>query len=145
MGTPGIADSILHPLLTAQYSGLTYLQNTGKITTNNVELYHVAQLKHFPKLSPLDNDILTLYIYSDRTQWDSMHRILVGDGDSILCTKLFVGSGPVSLHLSRGRHGRLPPLLVATSCGDAGSLGLLACALEGDRRMLSYGIKKRCS
>ena len=69
----------------------------------------------------------TLYIYckrSDRTQWDSIHRILVGDGDSILCTKLFVGSDSVSLWLARGRHGRLPPLLVATSCGDAGSLGV---------------------
>ena len=47
----------------------------------------------------------------------------MGDGDSILCTKQFVGSDSVSLWLSRGRHGRLPPLLVATSCGDAGSLG----------------------
>ena len=28
-----------------------------------------------------------------------------------------------------------------TSCGDAGSRGLLACVLEGDGRMLCYGIK----
>ena len=86
-----------------------------------------------------------MYKCSDRTQWDSIQWILVGDGDSILCTKPFVGSDSVSLWLARGRHGRLPPLLVATSCGDAGSLGLLGCALEGDGRMLSYRIKKRCS
>ena len=47
--------------------------------------------------------------------------------------KPFVGSDSVSLWLSPGRHGRLPPLLVATSCSDAGSLGLLVCALEGER------------
>ena len=29
--------------------------------------------------------------------WYSIHRILVGDGDSILCTKQFVGSDSVSL------------------------------------------------
>ena len=29
--------------------------------------------------------------------------------------------------LSHGRYGRLPPLLVETSCGDAGSRGLVAC------------------
>ena len=29
--------------------------------------------------------------------WDSIHRILVVDGDSILCTKPFVGSDSVSL------------------------------------------------
>ena len=40
--------------------------------------------------------------------------------DSILCTKQFIGSDSVSLRLSRGRHGRLPPLLVAASCGDMG-------------------------
>ena len=38
-------------------------------------------------------------------------RILVGDGDSILCTKQFACSDSVSLMLARGRHGRLPPLL----------------------------------
>ena len=32
-----------------------------------------------------------------------------------------------------------------TLCGDAGSRGRLACVFEGDGRMLSYGIKKRCS
>ena len=38
----------------------------------------------------------------------------------ILCTKQFVGSDLVSLRLSRCRLGRLPPLLVVASCGDAG-------------------------
>ena len=28
-----------------------------------------------------------------------------------------------------------------TSCGDAGSRGLLACVFEGDGHMLCYGIK----
>ena len=34
-----------------------------------------------------------------------------------------LGSDSVSLRLSRGRHGRLPSLLVAASCGDAGGRG----------------------
>ena len=46
-----------------------------------------------------------MYICCDRTQWDSIHRILVGDGDYILCTKPFVGSGLVSLWLSRVNMG----------------------------------------
>ena len=68
---------------------------------------------------------------------------MVGDGDSILCTKLFVVSDSVSIRLSCGRHGRLPPLLVAASCGDAGSRGSGACVLEVDVRIYNYGIKKR--
>ena len=48
----------------------------------------------------------------------------------------------MSLGLSRGRYGRLPPGLVATSCGDAGGRGRLACALEEDGRMLSLWDKE---
>ena len=61
-----------------------------------------------------------------------------------MCTKQFVGSDSVSLGC-RGRYGSLPPGLVAILCGDAGSRGCLAWVLEGYGRMLSYGIKKRCS
>ena len=36
-------------------------------------------------------------------------RYCFGEGDSILCTKQFVGSDSVSLWLFRGHHVRFPP------------------------------------
>ena len=68
---------------------------------------------------PSESFIFLYQLHMRSYTYDCVPRILVGDGDSILCTTQFVGSDSVSLGLSRGRHGRLPPLLMAASYNDA--------------------------
>ena len=47
----------------------------------------------------------------------------LGGGDSILCTKQFVGSDSVSLWLSRESSWEIAAFTGGYSCGDAGSRG----------------------